>query len=574
MIIFKKLNYKINYKLWLALTLSFSWVIVAFGQPAWSASLSLIASICGFSCFWIGLNLFSQSKSRFWISLLWFMAVEAVHLSWMTATEYQGLYIYGVYLFILVMEGLQFALFTFFIKPKEKLSFVKIGFLAALWVVMEWSRLFFICGFPFNPVGLSLTASLLGLQNASLAGVYGLSFLVMLGNLIAYRFFIDMTHKKYLFSWILVVFLPYLYGGVHLHYHQKQILRSQHNPPIRALLVQTALSPPQKTGFGGFHHMYAPIDQWALIYQYIADRHLSEVDIIALPENAIPLASNDPYFNIEMVRAMVKHYFNEDGLRAMPELERGIEFVDNIFLSQTLANLFKAQVVIGLEHIEKTSKNFVLANASAYCFTPHSAVQFYHKQILIPLVEYIPFEWCKKLAKRYGIQGWYERGTEAVVFNGRFKISPSICMEEMYSFIVHQGRKIGAEIFLNISNDGWYPSSKLPRQHFNHGAIRGVENGVPVLRACNTGVTVALDSVGQVVRSFGGLKKEAERERGALYVEVPAYHYATLYSYLGDRFILSLSVLLILNFILNALIAFKLKGDSLTKPVRESSINN
>ena len=54
----------------------------------------------------------------------------------------------------------------------------------------------------------------------------------------------------------------------------------------------------------------------------------------------------------------------------MPKIESERRYVDNMFLAQTLANIFKAQVIVGLEHIEEINQKNFIANASAYCFTP------------------------------------------------------------------------------------------------------------------------------------------------------------------------------------------------------------
>lgn len=546
-----RINFKVNYQIIPGVYFLASWIIVGFGQPAWSPLLSIVASICGYVFFWRGLEHFSVKRTRFWISIIWFMAVESIHLSWMTAIDYQGYYIYVVYLSILFLEGLQFGVFSRFLKPAKRLSWTRIGFLSGLWVLMEWSRLFFICGFPFNPVGLTLSSTLFGLQNASIAGVYGLSFWVILTNLAGYKYFYKLSDRKLAFIYSSLILLPYLFGGIHLNYHLKKMGKQAKHAatPIKAILVQTGLTPTEKSGFRGFDKMLPPIEQWALIYQYVASQNHDQVDLIALPENTVPLANNTLFYFVEDVKMMILSTLGEKGLVAMPKLDEGIDWVDNMYLSQILANYFQAQVIVGLENVEGADQKKLLANASAFCFAPNQSPQIYHKRVLLPVVEYIPFEWCKNLARRYDICGWYEPGRSAAVFDGKLKISPSICMEEMYSYIVRHNRSLGGEVFVNITNDVWYPNSKLPQQHFDHGILRAVENGVPVFRACNTGVTGAVNALGQTVGLFKGKNLVNEWARGAMYVEVSNYHFTTLYSILGDYFILGLSLLLMVNFI-------------------------
>ena len=95
----------------------------------------------------------------------------------------------------------------------------------------------------------------------------------------------------------------------------------------------------------------------------------------------------------------------------------------------------------------------------------------------------------------------------------------------------------GAEMFVNISNDVWFPCSRLARQHFDHGIVRAVENGVPSIRACNTGITGGVDCFGRV------LAVQQEQERGALEIKVPLNTFPTLYRLWGDGAILIPSAL-------------------------------
>lgn len=534
--------FKVNNKIIPGVYLILSWFIVAFGQPAWSSLLGVFSSFCGYALFWKGLLSFDSKKQRFFLSTIWFMATEAIHLSWMTATEYQGYYIYGVYLFVITAMGLQFGLLNHFMKPSRELSWHRIGFLASFWVVMEWSRLFFICGFPFNPAGLALTSTLYGMQGASLAGVYGLTFWVVLTNLALYKCFNAYSLIKQVTLFLLCALLPYIYGFARIQKHSEALSQNV-SKPIKALLVQTALNPREKTGFQGFHYMVPPIDQWGAIYESLSDKKDLAADLIILPERTVPLSHNTKHYAFQAVQSLVKYYFGQEGLDAMPDCDQ--DYVDNVFMSQTLSNLFNSNVVVGLEHVQKETAYEFVGNASAFYFSPNQPYQLYHKRVLLPLVEYLPFEWCRKLAKKYKLYGWYEPGTEPVVFEGKLQVSPSICMEEMYSFVIRQNKKRGAQVFVNITNDAWYPNSKLPKQHFDHGILRAVENGVPVLRACNTGLTGAVNALGQIVGIFQNKTGHFQWERGAFYVEVPKYYFNTIYSIFGDGFILSLSLLLI-----------------------------
>ena len=103
----------------------------------------------------------------------------------------------------------------------------------------------------------------------------------------------------------------------------------------------------------------------------------------------------------------------------------------------------------------------------------------------------------------------------------------------------------GAEFLINLTSDVWYPNSRLTQQHLDHARLRTTEGGLPLLRACNTGITCAIDSLGRTLASFG----EEEWKQGALKVEVPLYHYKTPYTLYGDSLILGFSALMTLIFL-------------------------
>ena len=121
-------------------------------------------------------------------------------------------------------------------------------------------------------------------------------------------------------------------------------------------------------------------------------------------------------------------------------------------------------------------------------------------------------------------------------------MSLSVCYEECFPHIMREGRQKGAQLFVNVTNDGWYPYSRLPEQHFIHGRMRAIENGVPLLRACNTGVTAGVDSLGRTIARFENSEGNFELEKGALYIPLNLYSFSTLYTFWGDVLILILSL--------------------------------
>ena len=147
----------------------------------------------------------------------------------------------------------------------------------------------------------------------------------------------------------------------------------------------------------------------------------------------------------------------------------------------------------------------------------------------------MPFSFLTVLSQYYGIKEFFTQGAKSEVFSDFFLISPSICYEELFPSLMREGRKAGAKLFVNLSNDGYYPSSRLPMQHFTQGLVRAVENGVPLIRACNTGVTGAVDSLGRVIGKLEDKKGNVERISGCLLVQVPKDCHITGFVLWGEK---------------------------------------
>jgi len=485
-----------------------SWLIVAFGQPAWSPWLAPLAACIGYAVFWKVAASIPFSKKRFWTACLWFSAVQLVQLSWMSSTDFQGFYILFVYVAIALWLGLQFGVVTLFIDK------IPMAAIAALWTLLEWSRLFVLCGFSWNPVGLTLSAFTLPMQTASIFGVLGLSFLVMLTNLAFWK-------KKYTAAIALALF-PYLFGSVHTVFHQSRVDQS---PTMTVGLVQTGLLPSQKIPIDGrFKEFIPPTKQWHRIVNLLKSCD-QPLDLVVLPEFTVPNSDNYPPSAFHEV-------FGKQALNIEETTQ-----VSNQFWVQAIGQIFKTDVIAGLE----TEEGGLHFTSALYCNHQEPHFQRYDKQILVPLAEYVPFEWVKALTRAYGITEFFTHGKEAKVFPAKVPLSASICYEETFSHLMRQSRQKGASMFVNLTNDNWYPNSKLPQQHFDHARLRAVENGVPMVRACNTGVTAAVDSLGRIIGQI-----TEETRASVLVAKVPLYHYSTLYSLWGDWGIVSLSVLFIM----------------------------
>ncbi|MCE5316710.1 MAG: apolipoprotein N-acyltransferase [Parachlamydia sp.] len=532
-----------------------SLVIVGFGQPVWSPWISLLASICGYALFW-SLILELSPKKRFWLSTAWMSLVQFIQLFWLTSHPF--LYIYAVHLILSIGVGLQFGLIGLCLTQERLKSLPNLLAIAGLWTLMEWARLFLLAGYSLNPVGLALSAHLYSLQLASLVGVYGLSFWVILVNLLAIRAW-KIYQKIPALLFLSAALLPFLYGFVQISQHAHALAQSEKQPAYRALLIQTAFPSEEALTFASHGERLAyVVDEWRQILALARKEWGKPTDLIALPEFVVPYGTYTPVFPYPAVKTAFSDIYGPEAFNHLPPLEEPLAyqidlpskgkmwFVNNAYWLQTLANLFHAEVVSGLEDAEDMPSGVREYYSAAVHVRPGPFIaERYEKRILMPMGEYIPFAFCRTLAAAYGIQGSFTHGKEAKVLGCRQPLGMCICYEETFGHLIRENSHKGAKILVNLTNDGWYPNSLLPQQHFDHARLRTVENGLPLLRSCNTGVTGAIDCFGRTIATLDN-RQEAP---GALRVAVPLYSYTTLYRTFGDTLIICISFASLLFFL-------------------------
>ncbi|CUI17576.1 Apolipoprotein N-acyltransferase [Candidatus Protochlamydia naegleriophila] len=537
--------------------LAVSFLIVAFGQPVWSVWLGLLAAICGFALFWRVLLAIPSRKERFYVAMGWYAAVQMVQLGWFASHPYA--YIYGVLFFCAWLMGTQFGLLALAIHPS---TFRRLSYLLALaggWTVLEWSRLFILSGLSFNPVGLALSGAVYPLQLASVGGIYLLSFWVILTNLCILRAWLFHCRFAQVATALGLAFFPYLAGAIHFHYHAGQM--GQDPRSVAVVLVQPASPIEENMGFQSAEEARDfVLHEWINILATTQKQLGRKVDLMVLPEYVVPYGTFHPVFPVDSIKGVWRQLFGPQALEALAPLEEPYAallqtdngkkwLVSNAFIVQSLANLFQAYVVVGLEdsvYVDEEQSRHESYSA-AFHFSPNNLpAERYEKRVLVPMGEYIPFEFCRQLAARYGIAGSFTCGKEAKIFEGPVPYGATICYEETYGDLMRDNRRKGAELLVNLTNDGWYPHSRLPKQHFDHARLRTVESGIPLARACNTGITGGIDSLGQIVGVLGPDHMQTQELADSLYLDIPAYHYQTLYVQWGDRFILSLCSVFIL----------------------------
>jgi apolipoprotein N-acyltransferase len=216
-------------------------------------------------------------------------------------------------------------------------------------------------------------------------------------------------------------------------------------------------------------------------------------------------------------------------------------------LSQ-IVNLLKpsTELITGAVRPAPPSGNTPHAYNSVYVIDPDGSIRgIYDKVHLVPFGEYLPFQnllerlGLRQLTKQVG--GFLSGGRRrAMDVPGAPKMLPLICYEAIFpGEAVPQGERPGW--LVNVTNDGWFGISTGPHQHFQQARVLAIAEGLPLVRAANTGISAVVDPVGRIVNS---LPLGAE---GLLDSKLPTAIAPTLYVRFGDD---ALILFLVLSLIL------------------------
>jgi apolipoprotein N-acyltransferase len=156
----------------------------------------------------------------------------------------------------------------------------------------------------------------------------------------------------------------------------------------------------------------------------------------------------------------------------------------------------------------------------------------YDKLHLVPFGEFLPFQdWMEKLGfeQLTKVQGGFIPGTlhHPLVIPHAPRVLPLICYEAIFPGVVAPGDDRPGWI-VNVTNDGWFGISTGPYQHLQQARVRAIEQGLPLVRAANTGISAVIDPVGRIVARLGlGIE-------GVLDSGLPSVIRPTAYARVGD----------------------------------------
>lgn len=472
--------------------LTFSFPPIDLHWLAWISLVPLLISTTGKSLF-TTLKLSLVTGLTHYLSLIYWIAL--------VLSNYGDINVFMSITIMLLLASylsLYIAVFPIIVNlTKYKSSYMApIFWGAAAWISLEYVRAHLLTGFPWCLLGYSQYSILPLIQISDCAGVYGVSFIIVMINLSIYNLFfvLDIKKRKHLIIktafTFLFVGLVISYGFYHLN---KKTETKKAVGKIKAAIVQGNIDQTLK---------WRPELQEKTIDAY---RKLSKKsarfnpDIIVWPETAVPF------------------FFQE-----MPKLS------EEIF---RISKNVGANILFGSPAYSRYGQNVRYYNR-AYVINEDKILGYYDKIHLVPFGEYVPLKKFLPFAHRLVVaSGDFLPGKNInPIAMDHAKIAPLICFESIFPNISRTHAARGSNLLVNITNDAWFGKTSAPYQHLSMAVFRCVENGLPMLRAANTGVSAFILDSGKIV------KKSRLFTEDVLMGEIKYGSNNTFYSKYGDIF--------------------------------------
>jgi len=373
--------------------------------------------------------------------------------------------------------------------------------LAASLTIGEWLRGHMLTGFPWNAFGYALTEPLALAQTMSLIGLWGMTFLAVAifaspAVLIDSR---SRTQRPWLAPVLALSLLVAMgvFGVIRLTRTPTQYVAD-----VKLRIMQPAISQDKRFNYSAKADVMSK-------YLALSDRAtgpdnsgIGSVNVVIWPESAFPFfLSREPDALAQIADLLPKGTVLITGAVRPPDQPPGTR----------VTRAYNSIYVIDHDG---------------------TLLSVYDKLHLVPFGEFLPFQ---TLLEKIGLQqltkvhGGFIPGTrrKAMDVPGMPKVLPLICYEAVFpDEIVIPSDRPGWMV--NLTNDGWFGISTGPYQHLQQSRMRAIEEGLPLVRAANTGISAVIDPLGRITGQLGlGVE-------GVLDARLPAAIPPTPYSKTGD----------------------------------------
>ena len=393
--------------------------------------------------------------------------------------------LFGLPLLMLFFTLPSFIIPTFFWDTK----FSKMLSLAACISIGEFLRGNIFTGFSWNNFSHSLAINDNLMQIFSVTGQYLATFILLL----AAQFVLFILKKReYLKASLLFIILPVIFFYGSFRIEENHFFDNKNISVIQPNVLQID----KINNSDAYENIKDLID--------LSNNH--EADLIIWPESSVPL---------------LLQYNSE-----------AIQFITDNLLSN-------GEILIG--NITYQDNNF--RNSALLIDQDNKIKEIYHKIHLVPFGEYMPFKnVLSKLPFLKIITGdiGFENGKEIKSINTKLGTARIvICYEIIFPEEINPNRE-DFDFIINITNDAWFGNSSGPYQHLNSSRFRAIEQGIPVFRSANTGISAVIDPYGRVIELI------ELGSKGSIVSPLVKKTTTTYYSKVGDFLFFSVLILTLL----------------------------
>lgn len=382
-------------------------------------------------------------------------------------------------------------------------GFGRIALFAVLWTAGEWLRGHILTGFPWNLAAYVWGGADIMMQAASLMGSYtlGLATIFVFSSpaILGWANLKSRASAYTLGLAVLLLLSQFTYGYVYSQENDGRLV-----PDIQLRLVQPSIAQKLK-----WDPAYREENFAALINLTRSDADNASKDGIThviWPESASPfLLARTPEALAEISDALGdKTYLITGQQRAVRRKDSGYDFFNSVMI-----------------------------------ITPGGKIaDIYDKVHLVPFGEYLPF---RTLLSKIGLRQLVKVRGSGFTPGPAFRVMsplhipafvPKICYEILFPGRIPRDPVADPQWILNVTNDAWFGSSFGPYQHLTASRFRAIEEGLPIIRVANTGVSAVIDGYGQILSQLG------INERGIIDSQLPVRLERTPFTYIGDTGVL------------------------------------
>ncbi len=367
----------------------------------------------------------------------------------------------------------------------------KIFIYPSVWITIDYVQSIGFLAFPWTYIGYSQYTFTPFIQMASVTGILGLNFIIIMFNIILSEYmqsfkdgvtgikdFLKNSYFARLAGISLLIVIISISGFIRLSNKSQEA----EGKVLKVALVQSCIS---------------PWDNWS------ANRYFYLSELIRYTKESL---RENPDFIIWSESATLELI----SFRAMTGDKDGFDEQLLSFVKETGKPLLTGEIGIVVKK-NTDSLRYYPQNNAVLISGAGEVVQSYPKMILVPFGEWFPYDkWLvpiKRLVESFGGSDFVPGKHQELFKIDGLKFGSLICYEGVFFRFCRDYRRMGADFMVTITNDGWTDAYNGHYQHYSASVFRAVENGIWMVRAGNTGVTSIIDPNGRVVKTIPILKK-------------------------------------------------------------------